>query len=76
MYDKGQGVTPDSAEALRWYRKAADQGNAEAQTNLGTCYVKGDGVPQDYVLAHMWLSLAAAQGNADAAHNRDVAPPR
>ena len=31
MYDKGQGVPQDYAEAVRWYRKAAVQGYAEAQ---------------------------------------------
>jgi len=33
MYDKGQGVPQDYAEALKWYRKAAEQGFAEAQYN-------------------------------------------
>ena len=31
MYDSGQGVRQDYAEAFRWYRKAADQGYTEAQ---------------------------------------------
>jgi TPR repeat protein len=34
MYARGDGVLQDYAEALRWYRKSADQGNAEAQNNL------------------------------------------
>ena len=28
MYDKGLGVPRDDAQALVWYRKAADQGYA------------------------------------------------
>ena len=33
IYDSGQGVRQDYAEAARWYRKAAEQGNTEAQYN-------------------------------------------
>ncbi len=32
MYEKGQGVPQDYAEAVSWYRKAAEQGDAYAQT--------------------------------------------
>ncbi len=35
MYDKGRGVSQDYAEAVKWYRKAAEQGHASAQHNLG-----------------------------------------
>jgi TPR repeat protein len=38
MYEKGQGLAQDYAEALKWYRKAADQGNADAQYGLGGMY--------------------------------------
>jgi TPR repeat protein len=62
MYELGQGVAQDYAQALAWYRKAADQGNAGAQINLGDMYRDGHGVPQDYVRAHMWYNLAASQG--------------
>jgi len=48
MYDKGQGVPQDYAEAVTWYRKAAEKGFAEAQYNLGTMCYRGQGVPQDY----------------------------
>ncbi len=36
MYDNGQGVVQDYAEAVRWFRKAAEQGDAKAQFNVGT----------------------------------------
>ena len=55
-------MAQDDAEAAKWYRKAAEQGNVDAQATLGFRYEHGQGVPQDYVLAHMWLSLAAAKG--------------
>ena len=34
MYRDGQGVVQDEAEAVRWFRLAAEQGHAEAQYNL------------------------------------------
>jgi TPR repeat protein len=71
MYLEGQGVLPDDAAAVSWFRKAADQGYAEAQSTLGLLYRSGEGVPQDYVLAHMWFNLAAARGKQDAASHRD-----
>jgi TPR repeat protein len=48
---------------------AADQGNAEGQTNLGYSYANGWGVPQDYAEALKWYRLAADQGNAGAQTN-------
>ncbi len=62
MYAKGDGVRKDNAEAVKWLRKAAEQGLAEAQYNLGVMYKYGKGVAQNYVLAHMWMNLASAQG--------------
>ena len=66
-------MSQDYAEALKWSRKAADQGHAPAQYNLGVMYRNGRGVPQDYVRAHIWFSLSAAQGDQDAVENRDLA---
>ena len=60
----------DDAEAVRWYRLAADQGYAPAQYNLGTMYVRGRGVPEDVVTAHMWVSLAASRSTSDVALDR------
>ncbi len=66
----------DDAEAARWYRRAAEQGDALAQRNLGTMYILGKGVPQDDVEAYKWLNLSAAQGNESAKKNRDFASKR
>src|SRR5271155_3469828 len=41
IYDKGNGVAQDYVEAVKWYRKAADQGFAQAQANLGLCTSTG-----------------------------------
>jgi TPR repeat protein len=80
LYDFGKGVAQDYAEAVTWYRLAAAQGFASAQSllgsmsqfNLGNMYLLGHSVPQDYVLAHLWFNLAAARGDKDAAKNRDI----
>ena len=59
-----------TAEAL--FRKAADQGNAAAQFNLGVMYKKGRGVTQDYQEAFSWWHKAAEQGVAEAQYNLGV----
>jgi len=71
MYTNGDGVPEDDAEAVRWYRLAAEQGYANAQNNLGARYASGEGVPEDDVLAYLWYNLAAAQGNENAPGNKD-----
>jgi len=54
------------SRAIRWYRKYAEQGNSQAQYNLGLMYEKGSSVSCDVELAHMWFSLASCKGHADA----------
>ena len=58
--------------ARQWYEKAAAQGNACAQCNLGDLYYNGQGVPQDYDMARQWYEKAAAQGNAYAQNNLGI----
>jgi len=53
-------------EASRWYQKAAEQGDADAQFNLGVRYGCGRGVRQDDVEATRWYRKAAEQGYSDA----------
>ena len=65
----GKGVPQDYAEAVKWYRLAAEQSYASAQSNLGFMYKNGQGVPQDYAEAVKWYRLAAEQGVAAAQHN-------
>ena len=59
----------DPALAVEWYRKAAEQGNVDAQVNLGWCYEQGEGVEKDPALAVEWYRKAAEQGNAGAQLN-------
>ena len=52
-------------------KKAAEQGDADAQKNLGMMYAHGRGVPKDDVKAYMFFNLAAAQGDKDAEKYRE-----
>ena len=52
---------------MRWYRKAAEQGNDDAQYELGRAYYYGNGVEEDDAEAVKWYKKAAEQGNSDAA---------
>jgi TPR repeat protein len=59
----GKGcVEPDFREAIKWYRKSAEQRNKQAAFTLAVMYLNGLGVSQDYVLAHMWFNIAASAG--------------
>ena len=54
------------AIALQLWRPLAEQGNAEAQYELGVMYFEGQGVAEDFKEAAKWYQLAAEQGNAAA----------
>nr|HPR90113.1 tetratricopeptide repeat protein [Synergistaceae bacterium] len=72
MYDTGEGMPENVEEAVKWYRKAAEQGNSVAQANLAWMYEKGRGVPLDLQLAVEWYSKAAEQGLPRAQNNLGV----
>ena len=61
-YCNGDGVAVDKAEAVKWFRKAAEKGRPESQTMLGMCYLNGEGVAADKTEAVKWLWKAAEQG--------------
>jgi len=66
VYYFGRGVAKNYAEAVKWYKKAAERGHAGAQNDLGWMYQKGLGVPTDYAEAVKWYKKAAEQGNVTA----------
>ena len=66
MYETGLGVAQNYVEAVRWYRKAVEQGYASAQYNLGVMYYNVKGVVQDYAEAIKWWQKAAEQGHENA----------
>jgi TPR repeat protein len=68
-YTNGWGVKKDYAEALRWYRMAADLGSPDAEFYVGFFYDSGSSVPRDYGEALRWYRMAADQDNAAAEIN-------
>jgi uncharacterized protein len=59
----------DFAAAVAEWRPLADQGDADAQYNLGQAYKMGRGVPADLNIAQTWYEKAAQQGHPQAAAN-------
>ena len=66
MYADGRGVAKEDVEAVKWYRKAAEQDYESAQFNLGVAYETGRGVAKDEEKAVEWYRKAAEQGDVDA----------
>ena len=70
-------LTQNDKTAVKWYKLAAEQGHASAQSNLGAMYGDGQGVLQDYIRAHMWFNIAASSGDSEnASKNRDIVAKR
>ncbi len=67
-YHNGTNGHPkDIAQAVSWWRKAAESGFAKAQYSLGVAYERGDGgLTKDAAQAVSWYQKSAEQGNADA----------
>ena len=69
FYHNGEGVNKDLEEAARWFKKAAERGDALIQCSLGGCYMLGQGVERDLTTAVKWYRKPADQGNAQAQHS-------
>ena len=65
LYYKDRNYT----EAVKWFSKAAEQGDVNAQGMLGDCYNLGEGVSIDYQKAVKWWRKAAEQGDTDAQYS-------
>jgi uncharacterized protein len=63
------GVPKDPAQALHWFRKAAEQGHAQAEGLVGVMYGQGLGVPKDSKTAVDWFRKAADHGDRTAQRN-------
>ena len=66
MYFLGQGGDRDLGESIKWFRRAAEQGEPYAQGCMGVMYAVGEGVPQNLLQAYVWLLQAQAGGDTDA----------
>src|SRR2546426_7940322 len=69
FYFGGLGVAKDEVEAVKWFRKAADQNYAAAQYSVGVCHAKGDGVAKNDAEAVKVFRKAAEQNYAPAQYN-------
>lgn len=65
-YANGYVVPKDDVQANSWYRKAAEQGHALAQRNLGVRYANGVGVASSLMTGYAWMNLAAGAGDQEA----------
>jgi len=65
-YYRGLGVSRSYAKAVKWFRLAAQQDDAKAQTALGLMYLNGLGGARDYQIAFDLFSKAAQQGVPEA----------
>jgi TPR repeat protein len=65
--DWGEEARPPApAEALHWYRRAAESGNSSAQFNLACMLLEGEGCEPDRAEGIRWLRRAAASGDSQA----------
>ncbi len=67
-----EDVLEGDKQAVKWFQKAAEQGQVDAQNNLGVMYSNGQGVLQDYEQAVEWYRKAAEQGYTSAQNNLGV----
>jgi TPR repeat protein len=54
---EGKGVSPDQQQAVVWFRRAAELGDADGAGNLGFHYFRGHGLKRDNVLAAKWFFI-------------------
>lgn len=66
MYARGHGVKESNVEAVRWYKLAAEKGDASAQQMLALSYLHGNGTTQSNEEAEKWYVRAAEQGHREA----------
>jgi len=57
------GLATNCGEAVKWWRQAAEQNLAAAQSTLGVCFERGEGLAKYELEACKWHLLAAAQGD-------------
>ncbi|MDX8387350.1 MAG: tetratricopeptide repeat protein [Ghiorsea sp.] len=69
VYARGDGITPNDDEAIRWWKKAEANGNAQARTMLGLFYNLGRGVGRSEKDAVDWYLKAAEAGDQNAIYN-------
>ena len=78
--DYNKGVDAEDAgnfeEAVKWYRKSAEQGDADAQNNLGALYSKGEGTEQNFIEALKWFIISTKNGSEGGQKNIRIVEKR
>ena len=69
----GPDLDPDYDAAVKWFVKAASQGNKQAFFNLGFCYANGRGIEKNPVMAYVCFFMSVASGDTEAVVARDEA---
>lgn len=72
-YFKGEGVSRDLNDSMKWFEQAASSGNVQAMFNLGAAYWEGNGTRQSYSEAVEWWKKSAAAGQSAAQYNLGLA---
>ena len=65
MYLAGHWVEKDEAQAIRWLRKSAEQGDPEAQYQIGNLYRTGEGLEKNEAEAAKWLTKPSDQAEIE-----------
>jgi TPR repeat protein len=63
IFHNALGVERDPAQAVAWWRRGAERGDADGQAMLGAAYHLGSGAPRDTVEAYVWLLRARTGGS-------------
>ena len=71
MYSKGEDLPNNENEAIRWFRKSAEQDYPPAQYALGQRYFFGIGIDKDLEEAVKWMKLAASERALEASNSDD-----
>jgi SH3-like domain-containing protein len=72
-YFKGEGVSRDLNNSMKWFEQAANSGNVQAMFNLGAAYWEGNGTRQSYAEAVQWWEKSATAGQSAAQYNLGLA---
>jgi hypothetical protein len=68
MHSDGEGTPKNDKQAIYWYTKSAEQGDASAQLNLGIMQFQF----KEILIAYAWINVSAAQGAEGATESRGI----
>lgn len=68
-FENGIGTNIDYSKAMKWYKRAANEGDIESMFNIGVFYFTGRGTNIDKCQAFSWFKKASDKGFAPAQFN-------